>query len=522
MTSDSFVHLHVHTEYSMLDGAAKIAKLAARAKDLGMPAVAMTDHGNMFGAYEFQKTVAGAGLTPIIGIEAYVAPESRLHKQPVYWGDQTQRKTDEATGRGGDVSASGSYLHKTLLAASAQGLRNLMKISSLASLDGYYRKWPRMDDELLEQYHEGIIATTGCPSGAVQTRLRLGQYDEALKVAGKYQDIFGKENYFLELMDHGIPIETAVREELLRIAKHLGIPPLATNDSHYVTEDQAAAHDALLCVGTNSQVDDPTRFRFSGAGYYLRTADEMRALNSSDEWAQACRNTLLIAERVESYKEVFAHRDLAAKFPVPDGETEMTWLRKEAQRGAVRRYGAEVPVAHHRADRVRARRHRADGVPRLLPGRRRHLQVRAGQPDRDRPRPRVGHRQHGLLRHRDHRARPDRAQPAVRAVPQPRAHQHARRRPGLRRAPPRRHDQVRHRAVRRGQRLADHHLHDDQVQGRGQGREPDPRLPVRGRREDHEGVPARRAGQGDPARRDLRRRARPARRGRRAPLDVRR
>ena len=241
------------------------------------------------------------------------------------------------------MSASGSYLHKTLLAASAQGLRNLMKISSLASLDGYYRKWPRMDDELLEQYHEGIIATTGCPSGAVQTRLRLGQYDEALKVAGKYQDIFGKENYFLELMDHGIPIETAVRDELLRIAKHLGIPPLATNDSHYVTEDQAGAHDALLCVGTNSQVDDPTRFRFSGAGYYLRTADEMRALNSSDEWAEACRNTLLIAERVESYKEVFAHRDLAAKFPVPDGETEMTWLRKEAQRGAVRRYGAEVP-----------------------------------------------------------------------------------------------------------------------------------------------------------------------------------
>ncbi len=215
--SDSFVHLHVHTEYSMLDGAAKIAKLAARAKDLGMPAVAMTDHGNMFGAYEFQKTVSGAGLTPIIGIEAYVAPESRLHKQPVYWGDQTQRKTDEATGRGGDVSASGSYLHKTLLAASAQGLRNLMKISSLASLDGYYRKWPRMDDELLEQYHGGIIATTGCPSGAVQTRLRLGQYDEALKVAGKYQDIFGKENYFLELMDHGIPIETAVRE---RVAAH--------------------------------------------------------------------------------------------------------------------------------------------------------------------------------------------------------------------------------------------------------------------------------------------------------------
>src|ERR1700677_5042825 len=328
----------------MLDGAAKIAKLAARAKDLGMPAVAMTDHGNMFGAYEFQKTVSGAGLTPIIGIEAYVAPESRLHKQPVYWGDQTQRKTDEATGRGGDVSATGSYLHKTLLAASAQGLRNLFRISSLSSLEGYYRKWPRMADELLAQNHEGIIATTGCPSGAVQTRLRLGQYDEALKTAGKYQDMFGKENYFLELMDHSIPIETAVREDLLRIGKHLNIPYLTTNDSHYVSEAERTAHDALLCVGTNSQVDDPNRFRFGGEGYYLRTAEQMRALDSSDEWAQACRNTLLIAERVSSYDEVFAHRDLAAKFSVPAGETEMTWLRKEASAGAAGRYGDAVPA----------------------------------------------------------------------------------------------------------------------------------------------------------------------------------
>jgi DNA polymerase-3 subunit alpha len=345
VADDSFVHLHVHTEYSQLDGAAKIGKLAARAKELGMPAIAMTDHGNMFGAYEFQKSVTAAELTPIIGIEAYVAPKSRTHRQPVYWGEQHQRKTDEATGRGGDVSASGSYLHKTLLAANATGLRNLFKISSLASLEGHYRKWPRMDDELLEQHHEGIIATTGCPSGAVQTRLRLGQYDEALKTAGKYQDMFGRDSYFLELMDHGLPIETAIRGELLRIARHLNIPLLATNDSHFVTEDQKDAHDALLCIGTNSLVDDPTRFKFGGQGYYLRTADEMRALDSSDEWAEACRNTLLIAERVESYKDVFAHRDLAAKFPVPAGETEMSWLRKETAMGAEQRYGKAVPAS---------------------------------------------------------------------------------------------------------------------------------------------------------------------------------
>ena len=334
----------------MLDGAAKIGKMAARAAEQGMPAVAMTDHGNMFGAYEFHREVTKAGLKPIIGIEAYVAPASRFHKQPVYWGEPHQRKTDEATGRGGDVSATGSYLHKTLLAVNAQGLRNLFKISSLASLEGHYRKWPRMDDDLFDRYHEGIVATTGCPSGAVQTRLRLGQYDQALKTAARYQDIFGKENYFLELMDHGIPIETAVREDLLRISRHLGLPTLVTNDSHYVTEDQVSAHDALLCVGTNSQIDDPSRFRFGGSGYYLRTAEEMRALDHSEAWAEGCKSTLLIAERVEDYAEVFAHRDLAAKFPVPAGETEMSWLRKEARRGAIRRYGDPAPA--HILDRI--------------------------------------------------------------------------------------------------------------------------------------------------------------------------
>jgi len=328
----------------MLDGAAKVGKMAARAAELGMPAVAMTDHGNVFGAYEFNKAMTGVGVRPIIGIEAYVAPESRFKREPVYWGEPHQKKTDEATGRGGDVSASGSYLHKTLLAMTAQGLRNLFKISSLASLEGHYRKWPRMDDDLLERYHEGMIATTGCPSGAIQTRLRLGQYEQALKTAAYYQDLFGKENYFLELMEHGIPIESVVRQDLLKIAQHLGIPPLVTNDSHYVTRDQAPAQEALLCISTNDLLSNPDRFRFSGDGYYIRSADEMRALDGSDVWQEGCRNTLLVAERVEDYADVFKHRDLSAKFPVPDGETEMTWLRKEAQAGAVRRYGEQVPA----------------------------------------------------------------------------------------------------------------------------------------------------------------------------------
>ncbi|MWA04319.1 DNA polymerase III subunit alpha [Actinomadura sp. LD22] len=342
--ADSYVHLHVHTEYSMLDGAAKISPLVARAAELGMPAVAMSDHGNLFGSYEFWKAAKKADIKPVIGIEGYVAPESRFVKKPILWGEPHQKKTNEQTGEGGDVSASGSYLHKTIWARDAEGLRNLMRLSSRASLEGHYRKWPRMDDELLAEHSKGLIATTGCPSGAVQTRLRLGQYDEALKAAAKYQEIFGKDHYFLELMDHGLPLERRVREDLLKIAQTLGIPPLVTNDSHYVTEDQATAHDALLCVGTQALITDPDRFRFGGSGYYLKTADEMRAVDSSDAWLEGCRNTLLVAEMVEPYDEVYERRDLAAKFPIPEGETESSWLRKEAMAGAVNRFGDPVPA----------------------------------------------------------------------------------------------------------------------------------------------------------------------------------
>ncbi|WP_433464023.1 DNA polymerase III subunit alpha [Spirillospora sp. CA-128828] len=343
-SSDSYVHLHVHTEYSMLDGAAKISPLVAKAAELGMPAVAMSDHGNMFGAYEFWKAAKKSDVRPILGIEAYVAPESRFVKKPILWGEPHQKKTNEETGEGGDVSASGAYLHKTMWARDAEGLRNLFKLSSLASLEGHFRKWPRMDDELFAEHGKGIIATTGCPSGAVQTRLRLGQFDEALAAAAKYQEIFGKENYFLELMDHGLPLERRVRDGLLEISKRLALPPLVTNDSHYVTQDQSEAHDALLCVGTQALITDPNRFRFGGSGYYLKTADEMRAVDSSDAWLEGCRNTLLVAEMVTDYDEVFARRDLSAKFPIPDGETESSWLRKEAARGAVKRYGEPVPA----------------------------------------------------------------------------------------------------------------------------------------------------------------------------------
>ncbi|MGN9844975.1 DNA polymerase III subunit alpha [Nonomuraea sp. H19] len=339
----SFVHLHVHTEYSMLDGAAKVGPLMDEVSRLRMPAVAMSDHGNVHGAYEFYQQARKQGVKPIIGIEAYVAPGSRHRRQPVFYSDNLAlRRSDDDTGEGGDVSGRGLYTHMTMWAADARGLRNLFRLQSRAWLEGHVQKYPRMDDELLAAHGQSIIATTGCPSGEVQTRLRLGQYDQAVAAAARYRDIFGPGNYFLELMDHGLAIERRVRDDLLKLGKHLGLPPLATNDSHYVTEDQAAAHDALLCIGTGKRLADAGRFRFSGSGYYVKPAAEMRALWDA-EVPGACDNTLLVAERVGDYGEVFAHRDLTPRFPVPEGESESSWLREETLRGARRRYGGDPP-----------------------------------------------------------------------------------------------------------------------------------------------------------------------------------
>jgi DNA polymerase-3 subunit alpha len=338
----SFVHLHVHTEYSMLDGAAKIAALFAEAERLGMPAVAMTDHGNMFGAYEFFKTSCEHAVKPVIGIEAYVAPSSRFSRVQEFWSTGRREAEDPDAEGSKDVSGGGRYLHMTLLARDATGLRNLFRLSSLASIEGYYMK-PRMDAELLVRHSAGVIATTGCPSGAVQTRLRLGQYDKALAAAADYRDIFGADNFFVELMDHGIAIERSVRDDLLRIAKALQLPLLATNDSHYVTEDQADAHDSLLCVGVGRNKADEKRFRFAGSGYFLRSAEQMRDLFR--DLPAACDTTLGIAERIESYDEVFAHVDRMPQFAVPPGETQESWLRAKIADGLAERYGASPPAA---------------------------------------------------------------------------------------------------------------------------------------------------------------------------------
>jgi DNA polymerase-3 subunit alpha len=321
-----------------LDGAARLKPMFAEVAKHGMPAIAMTDHGNLHGAFEFYKQATSTGVTPIIGIEAYVAPASRFDKRPICgWPHQ----------REDDVSGTGSYTHMTILAADAGGLRNLFKLASLASIEGHYRKWPRMDRELLATYGKGIVATTGCPSGEVQTRLRLGQYDEALKAAAELRDIFGPENFFLELMDHDIEIERRVRDELRRLGKELDLRPIVTNDSHYVTPEDAGAHEALLCVQTGKTMADPTRFKFDGDGYYIKSPAEMRA-KWDIEVPGACDNTLLIAERVGDYAEVFASRNLMPQFPVPEGETEESWLRKEVAAGLARRYPDGVPEGHLR------------------------------------------------------------------------------------------------------------------------------------------------------------------------------
>ncbi|MGW2325322.1 DNA polymerase III subunit alpha [Streptomyces sp. NPDC001700] len=329
-----FTHLHVHTQYSLLDGAARLKDMFNACAEMGMSHIAMTDHGNLHGAYDFYQQATGAGITPIIGIEAYVAPASRRHKRKVRWGQPHQKRDD--------VSGSGGYTHKTIWAADKTGLHNLFRLSSDAYAHGWLRKWPRMDKEVIAEHAAGLIASTGCPSGEVQTRLRLGQFDEALKAASAYQDIFGKGRYFLELMDHGIEIERRVRDGLLEIGRRLGIPPLVTNDSHYTYAHESQAHDALLCIQTGKSLAVADRFRFDGTGYYLKSADEMYAIDSSDAWQEGCRNTLLVAEQVD-VTGWFEKRDLMPRFDVPDGYTEVTWFREEVRRGMARRFPGGVP-----------------------------------------------------------------------------------------------------------------------------------------------------------------------------------
>ncbi len=328
--TDSFVHLHVHTEYSMLDGAARVGDLMATVAAQGMPAVAITDHGNNFGAFDFWKQATDAGIKPIIGTEAYLTPGThRSDKTRVRWGN----------GGEDDVSGGGAYTHLTLLAETTEGMKNLFRLNSLASLEGYYFK-PRMDRELLQTYGRGLIATTGCVSGEVQTRLRLGQYAEARQAAADFRDIFGAGNYYAEIMDHGIGIERRTMADLIRLAKDLGLPLVATNDLHYTHAADASAHEILLAVQSGSTLADPNRFKFEGTEFYLKSAEEMRRLFR--DHPEACDNTLVIAERCEVEFDTGAN--YMPRYPVPEGETEESWFVKEVERGLAVRYPNGIPA----------------------------------------------------------------------------------------------------------------------------------------------------------------------------------
>jgi DNA polymerase III subunit alpha len=310
----SFAHLHVHTEYSMLDGAARVDDLFAEAARMGMPALAMTDHGQLFGAVDFYMAGQRHGVKPILGVEAYLAPGSRFEKQ--------RRDVAEP------------YSHLTLLAENQTGYANLLRLVSAASLEGYFYK-PRMDRELFERYGEGLIATSGCLGSEVNQRLLKGDRKGAAATLAEFRDLFGAGNYFVELHDHGLPEQRRVNPELIALAGDLGLPLLASNDLHYTRKADASPHEVLLCIQTGAVLADPKRFKLEGDQFYLKTPAEMRDLFA--DHPEACDNTLEVAERCNV--QLRFGGNLLPHFDVPDGHTLESWLRAEVERGAAQRYG---------------------------------------------------------------------------------------------------------------------------------------------------------------------------------------
>ncbi len=329
---DSFVHLHQHTEFSMLDGAARVGDVVAKAAADGQPAIGITDHGNMYGILDFYSAAKKQGVKPIIGTEAYMAHEHRT--------ERPARRGSRVDDGGGDAEGGRkAYYHLTLLAEDDVGYKNLIQLSSRAYLEGYYMK-PKVDWEILSEHARGVIATTGCLGGHVLQSLMAGDEKGALEKAARLQDIFGKDNLFVEIQDHGIPEQHLTNPMLFEIAKKIGAPLLATNDSHYTDRHDAEAHDALLCVQTGSLMSDPDRFKFSGNEHYLKTAREMRDLFSEVE--VACDNTLWIAERCDV--EIEFGKPQLPDFPIPEGFTDAAaYLEHLTFEGARERWGEQLP-----------------------------------------------------------------------------------------------------------------------------------------------------------------------------------
>ena len=309
----AFTHLHVHTEYSLLDGSSKIKELVNRAKELNMDSLAITDHGVMYGVIDFYRAAKEAGIKPVIGCEVYVAPGSRFDRENVNGEDR--------------------YYHLVLLAENDTGYHNLMKIVSKGFVDGFYYK-PRVDLEVLETYHEGIIALSACLAGEVPRYLARGLYEEAKKAAVKYRDIFGENNYFLELQDHGIPAQRTVNQGLVRMSQELNIPLVATNDSHYTFKEDAVPHDLLLCIQTGKKVTDENRMRYEGGQYYLKSEEEMAAVFPYAR--EALENTHRIAERCNVEIEFGVTK--LPKYDVPEGYDAWSYLNKLCEDGFAERY----------------------------------------------------------------------------------------------------------------------------------------------------------------------------------------
>ena len=317
----NFAHLHVHTEYSLLDGSNKIKEYVARVKELGMTAAAITDHGVMYGVIDFYRAARAAGINPVLGCEVYVAPGSRFDKT--------------AIGRDED-----RYYHLVLLAENNTGYANLMKIVSRAFTEGYYYK-PRVDYELLETYHEGIIALSACLAGEVQRNLARGMYEEGKKAALHYEQIFGKGNFFLELQDHGIPEQRTVNQQLMRLSQEIGIDLVATNDVHYTYAEDEKPHDILLCLQTGKKLADEDRMRYEGGQYYVKSKEEMAALFPYAP--EALENTQKIADRC--HVEIEFGVTKLPKFDVPEGFTSWEYLNKLCFDGLKRRYGEDPDLA---------------------------------------------------------------------------------------------------------------------------------------------------------------------------------
>jgi len=328
--SGSFTHLHVHTEFSMLDGASRVGELAAAAAADGQPAMAMTDHGNMYGVLDFYTACKDAGVKPIIGTEAYMAHDHRSERP------KRRGRLDDS---GGETDSGKLYYHLCLLAENQVGYKNLIQLSSRAYLEGYYYK-PRIDWELLDTHSEGVIATTGCLGGHVLQELLNGNEEQARKKAGKLQDIFGRDNLFVEIQDHGIAAQRQTNPQLIEIANYLGAPLVATNDTHYTHQHDHQAHDALLCVQTASLMSDPDRFKFEGNDHYVKSSAEMRDLFR--EVPSACDNTLWIAERCNV--EIEMGEPKLPKFPLPEGfDTDYEYLEHLTFEGANKRWGNTLP-----------------------------------------------------------------------------------------------------------------------------------------------------------------------------------